>query len=63
MGAYRTPKIGCFLKILKIQLFCCFITQLVKKLHQWFLYEVIRGYPAVRFEYKTASEPYLVAEI
>ena len=29
-----------FFKIVKIQLFCCFITQLVKKLQQWPLYEV-----------------------
>ena len=34
MGAYRTPEFGCFFKIFKMQLFCCFITQLVKKLHQ-----------------------------
>ena len=39
---YRTPEIGCFLKIYKIQHFCCFITQLVKKRHQWSLYEVIK---------------------
>ena len=41
MGAYRTPKVGCFFKIVKTHDFCCFITQLVKKLHQWYLYEVI----------------------
>ena len=35
------PEFGCFSKIFKIQLFCCFITQLVKNLHQWSLYEVI----------------------
>ena len=34
------PKLGVFFKIFKIQLFCCFITQLVKKLQQWPLYEV-----------------------
>ena len=39
-GAHHTPKVGCFFKIFKIQLFCCFITQLVKKLQQWPLYEV-----------------------
>ena len=44
-------------------LFCCFITRLVKNLQQWSLYEVIRGYPAVRFEFKTASEQYLVVEL
>ena len=41
MGAYRTPEVGCFIKILKIQRFCCLITQLVKKLHQLALYEGI----------------------
>ena len=41
MGAYRTPKVGCFFKIVKTHHFCCFITQLVKKLQQWSLYEVI----------------------
>merc|ERR1712177_63823 len=30
-----------FSKMFKIQLFCCFITQLVEKLQQWSLYEVI----------------------
>ena len=41
-GVYRTPKIGCFLHIYEIKHFCCFITQLVKKLHQWSLNEVIK---------------------
>ena len=41
LGVHRTPKVGCFFKTFKIQLFCCFITQLVKKLQQWSLYEVI----------------------
>ena len=40
-GAHRTPEVGCFFKIVKIQLFDCFIAQLVKKLQQWALYEVI----------------------
>ena len=35
------PNLGVFSKMFKIQLFCCFITQLVKKLQQWSLYEVI----------------------
>ena len=35
------PKLGVFFKIVKIQLFDCFIAQLVKKLQQWSLYEVI----------------------
>ena len=41
LGAHRTPEVGCFFKIFKIQLFDCFITQLVKRLQQWSLYEVI----------------------
>ena len=41
MGAYRTPKVGCFFKIVKIHHICCFITQLTKRLQQWSLYEVI----------------------
>ena len=41
MGVNYTPKVGCFFKIVKIQLFCCFITQLVKNLQQWSLYVVI----------------------
>ena len=37
-----TPKFGCFFKVFKIQcFFCCFITQLVKKLQQRSLYKVI----------------------
>ena len=35
------PKLGVFFKVFKIQLFDCFITQLVKKLQQWSLYDVI----------------------
>ena len=40
-GVHRTPKVGCVFKMFKIKLFCCFNTQLVNKLHQWSLYEVI----------------------
>ena len=35
------PKLGVFLKMFKIQLFCRFSTQLVKKLQQWSLCEMI----------------------
>ena len=31
IGVTKTPEVGCFFKIVKIQLFCCFITQLIKK--------------------------------
>ena len=41
LGVYRTPKVGCFFEIVKIHLFCCFITQLEKKVQRWSLYEVI----------------------
>ena len=44
-GVYRVctvrPKLGVFLQIYEIQHICCFITQLVKKLHQWSLCVVI----------------------
>ena len=40
-GVHCTPEVGCFFKMFKIQLFCCFITQLVKMLQQWSLYDVI----------------------
>ena len=40
-GVHHTPKIGCFFKMFKIQLFCRFFTQLVKKRQQWSLYEVM----------------------
>ena len=36
------PKLGVFFKMCKIHFFCCFITQLVKKLQQWSLHEVIK---------------------
>ena len=35
------PKLGVFSIFSKYSFFCCFITQLVKKLQQWSLYEVI----------------------
>ena len=36
------PEIGCFFpQIYQIQHFCCFVTQLIKKLQQWSLCEVI----------------------
>ena len=40
-GAHHTPKVGCFFNIIKILLFGGFITQLVKKLQQWSLCEMI----------------------
>ena len=40
-SVHHTPKVGCFLKNVKIQLFGWFITRLVKMLQQWPLYEVI----------------------
>ena len=60
-GVYCTPKVGCFFKMVKIQLFRCFIPQLVKKLYSNGLY--LRRYriSCPSFEYKTVSEQYLVA--
>ena len=62
-GAYRTPKIGCLYQSNEIQHFYCFATQLVKKTTAMVFIEGDRGYPTVRFEYKMASERYLVTEI
>merc|ERR1712081_43657 len=41
LGVNHTPKVGCFSTISKYSFLCCFITQLIKKLQQWSLYEVI----------------------
>ena len=41
MGGNRMLEIGSFFQIYEIQHLCCFITQLIKKLQQWSLYEVI----------------------
>ena len=49
------PKLGVFSKMFKIQLFCCFITQLVKKLQQWSLYEVIED--ILPFVFNTKQPP------
>ena len=42
-GVYRTLKVGCFFKMVKILHFCYFITKLVKKLRQGSLYEVMEN--------------------
>ena len=42
MGAYWTSKVGCFSNFSKYSVFCFFITQLLKKLQQWSLSEVIK---------------------
>ena len=36
------PKLGIFTNFSKYSVFCCFITQLVKKLQQWSLSQVIK---------------------
>ena len=36
------PKLGVFSNFSKYSVFCCFITQLVEKLQQWSLSEVIK---------------------
>ena len=46
------PKSGVFSKVFKIKLFCCFITQLVNKLHQWSLYDVIENILPIVFNTK-----------
>ena len=41
MGVNHTPKLGVFSTFSKYSFLCCFITQFMKKLYQWSLYEVI----------------------
>ena len=56
------PKLGVFSKMFKIQFFCCFITQLVKKLQQWSLYEVIEDIlPIVLNTKRTLSDIWLLS--
>ena len=62
-GAHHTPEIGCFFKIFKIHVFLLFYYSAYKKAAEMVFIWGDRGYPAVRFEYKTASEWYLVAEL
>ena len=64
MCVNQTPKTGVFFcYFAKYSILVAVKSQLVKILQQLSLHEVDRGYPAVRFEYKTASEQYLVAEL
>ena len=63
MGVYRAPKIGCFFQIADIQRSCCFNYSACKKATAMVFISGDRGYHAIRFEYKTASEQYLVAEL
>ena len=63
MGMYPTPKVGCSLLLSKIQLHCCFYISAHTKATSIIFIWGQRGYPPVCFEYKTASEQYLVAEI
>ena len=62
-GVHRAPKIGCFFQITEIQHSCCFNYSAHKKATAMVFIWGDRGYHAVRFEYKTASERYLVAEL
>ena len=41
MGVYQTPKLGVFCYFPKYSILVAILSQLVKKLHQWSLYEVI----------------------
>ena len=43
MGVYQTPKIGCFCCFPKYSILVAVLSQLVKMLHQWSLYEVIEN--------------------
>ena len=57
------PKLGVFSKLSKYHFFVALITQLVKKATATVFKSGDRGYSPVRFEYNTASERYLVAEL
>ena len=52
-----------FFLFYKMQLHCCFYISARKKATAMVFIWGDRGYPAVRFEYKTASERYLVVEL
>ena len=55
LGCAPRPKLDIFSKFLKVHIFCHFITQIVRKTSTMVFIWGDRGYPAVRFEYKTAS--------
>ena len=57
------PEDGVFLKIVKIQDLLLIYHSARKKATAMVCIWFDREYPAIRFEYKTASERYLVAEI
>ena len=63
LGVNHTAKVGCFFNIIKIQLSLLLYYSAHKKATAMVFIWGDRGYHAVRFEYKTASERYLVAEI
>ena len=54
---HGTPKVGCFFKSLLL-----YYSASKKAIAMVFIWGD-RGYPAVRFKYKTASDWYLVAEL
>ena len=63
LGVKHTPEFGCFFNIFKIQLSLLLYYSALKLATTMVLKLGDRGYPAIRFEYKTASEQYLVAEL
>ena len=62
-GAHNTSKVTCFFNIFKTQIFGGFISQLGKKAIVKVFISDDRGYLAVHFNYRTASERYLDAEL
>ena len=60
---HGTPKVGCFFKTVKLQLFLLLYYSASKKATAMVFIWGDRGYPAVRFEYKTAFERYFQKNI
>ena len=60
---HHTPKVGCFFQIDEIQHFSLLYYSARKKATAMVFILGDREYPAVCFEYKMASEQYLVAEL
>ena len=63
MGAYRTPKVGCFFQNCQNTPYLLLYYSAYKKATAMVSIWGDRGHPAICFEYKTDSERYLVGEL
>ena len=63
MGAHQTPEVGCFFLFSKMYHSCCYFLLASTEATAVFFIWDYRGYPPVRFEYRTASGGFLVGEI